>query len=108
MPVSNTVFGPASQQAVDQRRAAGFANRNGMYPDQFFRRCLRIKTVALAKMVQILRLLAATPQQAQPDQWRDEIEKQRVGEARHQASTACNSPSTASAAGIWALPPRLR
>ena len=38
-----------------------------------------------AKVVQILGLLAATPQQAQPDQRRDQVKQQRIGQTRHQA-----------------------
>ena len=92
---------PARLQAFDQGLgSARFPNRDGMHPDQLARHRLAVKTIALAKVVQILGLLAATPQQAQPDQRRDQVKQQRIEETRHQPSASCNSASTAAGVGI--------
>ena len=62
------------EQRLDQRLgSARFADRNDVQPEQALWGVLRIKTVAFAEMLQILRLLARSPRQAQPDKRLDEI-----------------------------------
>ena len=92
---------PARLQAFDQRLGgACFTDRDGVHPDQFFRRGLAIETIALPEMLEVFRLLAAAPEQAEPDQRRNQVKQQRIEETRHQPSASCNSASTAAGVGI--------
>ncbi len=100
---------PALAQTVDQRLGgARLADRDGMYPDQFFRPDRAIEAIALAEIAQVFRLFSAAPEQAQPDQRCQQIKQQRIEKARHQDRADCNSASTAAAGGLWSRPPRLR
>ena len=88
------------QDTMIRPGGACFTDRDGVHPDQFFRRGLAIETIALPEMLEVFRLLAAAPEQAEPDQRRNQVKQQRIEETRHQPSASCNSASTAAGVGI--------
>jgi Arc/MetJ family transcription regulator len=90
------------EQRLDQRfGGARFADRDGVQPEQRHPRSAWVEAVALADVLQVLRLLACAPEQPHPDQRHCQIEEQRI-EQRIIAQPCSAAASTAAGSGVCA------